>query len=65
MRLAQLTNKCTNADLDFFVRECGDILGITDKVKNRNDPKAIISYVLEQIVRVIEKMNLFFRFRLF
>jgi hypothetical protein len=53
VRLAQLTNKCTNNDLDFFVRECGDILGLTDKVKNRNDPKAIISYVLEQLVSII------------
>ncbi len=48
--MAQVTNKCTNSDLEFFVRECGDILGLNDKVKNRNDPKAIVSYVLEQLV---------------
>ena len=28
-RLAQLTNKCTEHDLDYFVRESGDILGAT------------------------------------
>ena len=50
MRLAQLTNKCLNNDLHYFVRECGDILGVTDKVKNKNDPKAIIRHVLEQLV---------------
>ena len=27
VRLAQLTNKCENKDLDYFVREAGDILG--------------------------------------
>lgn len=48
--MAQVTNKCTNDDLDFFVRECGDILGISDKVKVKNDAKAIIGYVLEQLV---------------
>lgn len=51
VRLAQLTNKCNNEDLDFFVRECGDILGISDKVKAKNDPKAVLGYVLEQLVR--------------
>ena len=50
MRLAQLTNKCENKDLDYFVREAGDILGVSEKVKNRGNPKAIIKYVLEQIV---------------
>jgi len=32
-KLAQLTNKCTDIDLDYFVREAGEILGITDKIK--------------------------------
>ena len=26
-RLAQTTNKCSDADLEYFVRECGDIMG--------------------------------------
>jgi intraflagellar transport protein 52 len=50
VKLAQVTNKCINEDLDFFVRECGDILGVSEKVNNKNDPKAIIRYVLEQLV---------------
>jgi len=33
LRLAQLTNKCNDLDLDYYVREAGEILGITDKIK--------------------------------
>jgi len=36
--------------LEYFVREAGDILGIADKVKNRAEPKAMIRYIVEQIV---------------
>lgn len=50
MRLAQLTNKCEDNDLEYFIREAGDILGISDKVKNRSEPKAILKYILDQIV---------------
>ena len=28
IRLAQLTNKCSESDLDYFVRESGEILGV-------------------------------------
>jgi intraflagellar transport protein 52 len=50
VRLAQLTNKCEDSDLDYFIREASDILGISDKVKNRSEPKAILKYILDQIV---------------
>ncbi len=39
--------------MDYFVKESGDILGITDKVKNRNDAKSILKHVLEELVRII------------
>lgn len=52
VRLAQLTNKCEDKDLEYFVREAGDILGISEKVKNRGEPKAILKYILDQIVNV-------------
>jgi intraflagellar transport protein 52 len=29
VRLAQLTNRCEDGDLEYFVREAGDILGVT------------------------------------
>jgi len=47
-----LTNKCEDTDLEYFIREAGDILGIADKVKNRSEPKAILKYILDQIVRL-------------
>jgi len=50
VRLAQLTNKCENKDLEYFVREAGDMLGVSDKVKKRSEPKAIIKYLMEQII---------------
>ena len=52
--MAQLTNKCVDEDLDYFVREAGDILGVSDKVKNRSEPKAILKYILDQIVSYIK-----------
>lgn len=56
VRLAQITNKCTNEDLDYFVKECGDILGVSDKVTNKSNAKAIIKHVLEQLVN-FKKLN--------
>eukprot|EP00331_Platyophrya_macrostoma_P006041 CAMPEP_0176428450 /NCGR_PEP_ID=MMETSP0127-20121128/13158_1 /TAXON_ID=938130 /ORGANISM="Platyophrya macrostoma, Strain WH" /LENGTH=383 /DNA_ID=CAMNT_0017810137 /DNA_START=152 /DNA_END=1303 /DNA_ORIENTATION=- len=56
VRLAQVTNKCSNDDLAYFVSECGDILGISDKIKSKSDPKAIISYVLSQLFE-FKKLN--------
>jgi hypothetical protein len=53
VRLAQLTNKCEDTDLDYFIREAGDILGVSDKVKNRGEPKAILKFILDQIVPVL------------
>jgi intraflagellar transport protein 52 len=53
VRLAQLTNKCEDTDLEYFIREAGDILGISDKVKNRSEPKAILKYILDQIVSAL------------
>jgi len=43
--------------LEYFVREAGDILGISDKVKNRAESKAIIRYIVEQIIN-FKKMNM-------
>lgn len=56
VRLAQITNKCNNEDLDYFVKECGDILGVSDKVGNKSNAKAIIRHVLEQLVN-FKKLN--------
>jgi len=33
LRLAQITNKCTDADLEYFICEAGEILGIADQIR--------------------------------
>lgn len=48
VKLAHLTNKCTNDDLEFWICEAGSILGIKDKV-NINNPKAVLLHVLQAI----------------
>ncbi|OAJ36371.1 hypothetical protein BDEG_20550 [Batrachochytrium dendrobatidis JEL423] len=57
-RLAQLTNKCHDDDLEYYIRECGDILGVTDRMNaNRDgsnagekpDAKHILEYVFQSI----------------
>uniref|UniRef100_A0A7S2D5V8 Intraflagellar transport protein 52 homolog n=1 Tax=Octactis speculum TaxID=3111310 RepID=A0A7S2D5V8_9STRA len=53
-RLAQLTNKCNPDDLDYYVKECGDIIGVTQalgdsgKVVTAAD---ILSFVFEELVK--------------
>lgn len=32
LRLAQLTNKCADDDLEFYVRESGEVLGVTSQL---------------------------------
>ena len=29
IKMAQLTNKCTDDDIDYYIKECGDILGVS------------------------------------
>lgn len=33
LRLAQLTNKCTDEDLEYFVKEAGEILGVSEAIR--------------------------------
>lgn len=57
VRLAQITNKCGDGDLEYYVRECGEILNVT---KNLPEEQRTGKYVLEYIFRrVVEykKMN--------
>jgi len=51
-----LTNKCTNENLEYFIRESGDILGVSDKAKKRNDAKSILAYILAELVK-FKKFN--------
>ncbi|RCN41284.1 hypothetical protein ANCCAN_12745 [Ancylostoma caninum] len=50
VRLAQLTNKCEETDLEFYILEAGEILGISSIFPtNERNPKRILEYVLAQL----------------
>lgn len=49
--MAQLTNKCTDEDIDYYIRECGDILGVSSQISNGDDPKAILHYIFQEIIK--------------
>ncbi|XP_072259832.1 intraflagellar transport protein 52 homolog [Pyxicephalus adspersus] len=56
-RLAQITNKCTDDDLEFYVRKCGDILCVTGNLpKEKQDAKHILEYIFFQVVE-FRKLN--------
>jgi len=51
VRLAQITNKCNDNDLEYYVRECGDILGVSQKLApEERDAKHVLEHVFSQIV---------------
>jgi intraflagellar transport protein 52 len=57
VRLAQLTNKCSDEDVDYFVRESGEILGVTSELpSDARDAKHILVHVLKQLVQY-KKLN--------
>ncbi len=51
IKMAQLTNKCSDDDLEYFVKECGDIMGLSQFVAQPDDPKAILHYIFQEIVK--------------
>ncbi|XP_050715155.1 intraflagellar transport protein 52 homolog [Eriocheir sinensis] len=56
-RLAQVTNKCKDEDLEYYVRECGDILGVTPKLPpTARDAKHTLEYIFTQLVE-FKKLN--------
>jgi len=52
-RLAMLANKCTDDDLDFFVREAGGILGVTPKldIQCRRSSKHYLEFIFKELLR--------------
>lgn len=58
LKLAQLTNKCSDSDLSYYVQEAGDILGVVDDVKKqqglgdeaRVSPSQILQHVLLKLI---------------
>lgn len=58
LRLAQLTNKCKeDDDVEYYILECGDILGITqDLPVMKRSAKHILEFCLRQLIN-FKKMN--------
>mmetsp|Transcript_933 Transcript_933/g.2083 ORF Transcript_933/g.2083 Transcript_933/m.2083 type:complete len:451 (-) Transcript_933:68-1420(-) len=57
VRLAQLTNKCTDDDLDYFIRQAGEILKVTPKLREgKRSSKHILEHIFKELVS-FKKMN--------
>jgi len=57
VRLAQLTNKCDDDDLEYYIRECGEILGVSSKLDAENRTgKHILEHIFKQVVQ-FKKLN--------
>ncbi|KAJ3304684.1 Intraflagellar transport protein 52 [Blyttiomyces sp. JEL0837] len=51
VRLAQLTNKCNDDDLEYYIRECGEILGVNEKLDpEQRDARHVLDFVFKSIV---------------
>lgn len=51
VRLAHLTNKCTEEDLEYFVREAGSVLGVTGSLPtDRRTGRNVLQHIFMQIV---------------
>ncbi|KAL3316265.1 Intraflagellar transport protein 52 [Cichlidogyrus casuarinus] len=51
-KLAQVTNKCNENDLEYYVRECGDVLGIIEKLPpTKVCGKAIMEMIVKELCR--------------
>jgi intraflagellar transport protein 52 len=50
-KLVALTSKCVDDDLEFYMRECGAILGIMDKLDpSKQDARHVLDHVFRSIV---------------
>jgi len=58
VRLAQLTNRCTDVDTDYYIQKAGEILGITKVLKSDllYSSKHILEFMFRQIVQ-FKKVN--------
>ncbi|GAA54155.1 intraflagellar transport protein 52 homolog [Clonorchis sinensis] len=62
-RLAQVTNKCTEDDLEYFVRECGDILAVSRKIPSeKRCARVILEVIFNELVE-FKKLSQFIDFR--
>jgi hypothetical protein len=50
VKLSHLTNKSTNADLDYYITEAANVLGMKDKC-NTNNPKEVLLHMIGAIAK--------------
>lgn len=55
-RLTQIANKCTDADIEYFIRECGLVLGINETTAGAKTGKAVLEYMFNKIAE-FKKVN--------
>lgn len=48
-KMAQLTNKSTNADLDYYIRECANTMGLREVV-DTTDSRKVLTFMLKQLI---------------
>lgn len=49
-RLAQLANKCGEEDLEYFIRECGEVLGVSTKLPaEQRTARNILEFITLQL----------------
>eukprot|EP00325_Prymnesiales_sp_UTEX-LB-985_P004428 CAMPEP_0174694526 /NCGR_PEP_ID=MMETSP1094-20130205/1094_1 /TAXON_ID=156173 /ORGANISM="Chrysochromulina brevifilum, Strain UTEX LB 985" /LENGTH=452 /DNA_ID=CAMNT_0015890783 /DNA_START=54 /DNA_END=1412 /DNA_ORIENTATION=- len=50
VRLAHLTNKCNDDDLEYYIKEAGDLLGVNAQLRpEQRDARNVLSQVFKQI----------------
>lgn len=57
IKLAQLSNKYSDADVEYYIRECGDLMGVSQQIERLKfgyggdfDAKAILHHILVEVV---------------
>jgi intraflagellar transport protein 52 len=55
-RLTQIANKCTDNDLEYYIRECGLLLGISETITGTKSAKSVLEYMFAKIVE-FKKVN--------
>lgn len=57
VRLAQLTNKCSNDDLEYYVKEAGEILSVSQQLPpEQRSAKHILFHIFQKLVN-FKKLN--------
>ncbi|CAH8873509.1 unnamed protein product [Trichobilharzia szidati] len=56
-RLAQVTNKCNEEDLEYYIHECGNILGVSQKLPaDKQTSRVILEVIFNELVE-FKKLN--------